>query len=55
MFYAAFCSKLSGIAEALERLLINRVFPEERVQLSIQTAESLLSYVDEWKVFIRFT
>ena len=49
VFYVAFCSQLSAIAEALERLLINRFFTEERVQLSIQTVESLLSYVDERK------
>ena len=49
VFYVAFCSQLSAIVEALERLLIKRFFTEERAQLSIQTVESLLSYVDEQK------
>ena len=48
-FYVAFYSQLSDIAKALERLLINCFFTEERVQLSIQTVESLLSYVNERK------
>ena len=39
----------SAIAEALERLLINFFFTEERVGLSIQTVESLLPFVDKRK------
>ena len=48
-FYVAFFSLLSAIVEALEHLLINSFFTEERVQVSMQTVESLLSYVDERK------
>ena len=40
VFYVAFGSQLSAIVEALERLLINYFFTEERVELSIQTVES---------------
>ena len=49
VFYVAFRSQLSAIAEALERLLINFFFTEERVRLSIQTVESLLPFVDKRK------
>ena len=49
MFYVAFCSQLSAIVESLVRLLISRFFTEEKVQISIQAVESLLSYVDERK------
>ena len=49
VFYVASCSQLSAIAEALERLLINFFFMEERLQLSIQTVESLLPFVDKRK------
>ena len=49
VFYVAFRSQLSAIVEALERLLINFFFTEERVQLSIQTVESLLPFVDKRK------
>ena len=49
VFYVASYSQLSAIAEALERLLINFFFTEERVQLSIQTVESLLPFVDKRK------
>ena len=33
----------------MEHLFINHFFTEEKVQLSIQIVESLLSYVDEQK------
>ena len=47
--YVAFRSQFATIAEVLEGLLINFFFSEEREQLSIQTVESLQSYVDERK------
>ena len=37
VFYVAFRSQLSAIAEALERLLITFFFKEERVQLSVNS------------------
>ena len=43
VFYVEFRSQLSAIAETLECLLINFFFTEERVGLSVQTVESLLS------------
>ena len=49
VLYVAFRSQFATIAEALERLLINFFFSEERVRLSIQTVESLQSYVHERK------
>ena len=49
VFSVAFCSQLSAIAEALERLLINFFFTEEKVLLSIKTVESLLPFVDKRK------
>ena len=49
MFYVAFCSQLSAVVEGLVRLLISRFFTEEKVQISIQAVESLLSYVNERK------
>ena len=49
MFYVAFRSQLSAVAEALERLIINVFFTDERVRLSIQTVESLLPFVDKQK------
>ena len=49
VFYVALRSQLSPIAEVLERLLITFFFREERVQLSVKTVESLLSYVDKRK------
>ena len=48
-FYITFCSLLSAIVKALEHLLIKKFFLEERVQLSMQTVESLLPYFDERK------
>ena len=49
VLYVAFRSQFATIAEVLEGLLINFFFSEEREQLSIQTVESLQSYVDERK------
>ena len=43
VFHVEFRSQLSAIAEALECLLINFFFTEERVGPSVQTVESLLS------------
>ena len=49
VFYVAFRSQLLAIAEDLERLLINFFFTKERLRLSIQTVQSLLSHVGEQK------
>ena len=49
VFYVAFRSQLLAIAEDLERLLINFIFTKERLRLSIQTVQSLLSHVGEQK------
>ena len=49
VLYVAFRSQFATIAEVLEGLPINFFFSEEREQLSIQTVESLQSYVDERK------
>ena len=49
VLHVASRSQFATIAEALEHLLINLFFSEEREQLSIQTVESSQSYVDEQK------